>query len=96
MNNKRLLIVTVLVLLFFVTIAIKLFYIQVIRSDELKYYAQRQQTYTEKINAERGCIYDRDGNLLVYNKNDVSFYVDMRMIKDKEKQLEKEREKEQG
>lgn len=84
MNKKRLLIVTGLVFLFFVLIAVKLFYIQIIRSDELKYYAQRQQTYTEKVRAERGCIYDRDGNLLVYNKNDVSFFVDVRMLKDKE------------
>ena len=52
----------------------------------MKYYAQRQQTSVEKIPAERGCIYDRDGNLLVYNKNDVSFYVDVRMAKEKDKE----------
>jgi len=85
MNNKRLLIVSLLVFAFFFLIAGKLFYIQIIRSDELKYYAQRQQTLTEKIVAERGCIYDREGNLLVYNKNDVSFFVDVRIMKNREK-----------
>jgi len=87
MNNKRLLIVVISVLLFFVAIAGKLFYIQIIRSDDLKYYAQRQQTYVEKVKAERGCIYDRDGNLLVYNKSDVSLFADVRMMKDRDKEI---------
>ena len=33
----------------------------------------------------RGLIYDRNNVLLVYNRSDVSFYVDLRMIKQKYK-----------
>jgi len=59
---------------------VKLVDIQIIKSEELKYYAQRQQTRMETINAERGLIYDRNNVLLVYNRNDVSFYLDLRML----------------
>ena len=60
MNNSRVLIVLVFIFLFFTAIIIKLFDIQIVKSEELKYYAQRQQTKMEKIEADRGLIYDRD------------------------------------
>jgi cell division protein FtsI/penicillin-binding protein 2 len=64
---------------------IKLVDIQIVRAEEHSYYAQRQQTGIEKIEAERGLIYDRNNVLLVYNRSDISFYVDLRMIKQKHK-----------
>lgn len=73
-------------LLFFVALVVKLVDIQIIRSEELKYYAQRQQTGVEIIPAERGLIYDRNNVLLVYNRPDVSFFVDLRMISQKTKE----------
>lgn len=85
MNNKRLLTIVISVFLFFLLIAGRLFHIQIIRSDDLKYYAQRQQNNVEKVKADRGCIYDRDGNMLVYNKNDISFSVEIKMLKEKDK-----------
>lgn len=85
MNNSRVLLVILLILLFFVALVIKLVDIQIVRGEELKYYAQSQQTRTETIAAERGLIYDRNNVLLVYNRPDVSFYVDLRMISDKAK-----------
>jgi cell division protein FtsI/penicillin-binding protein 2 len=80
MNNSRALIVIVLVFLLFVALVIKLVDIQIVKSEELKYYAQRQQTNLEKIDAERGLIYDRNNVLLVYNRSDYSFYLDLRMV----------------
>ncbi|MFZ0453528.1 MAG: penicillin-binding protein [Ignavibacteriaceae bacterium] len=80
MNNSRALIVIVFIFLFFTALVIKLFDIQIVKSEELKYYAQKQQTKVEKIEADRGLIYDRNNTLLVYNRNDVSFYLDMRMV----------------
>jgi cell division protein FtsI/penicillin-binding protein 2 len=76
---------------FFAALIIRLFNIQVVRSDELKYYARRQQMTFEKVKAEKGLIYDRNGVLLVYNSNAISFYLDMRMVshKDKKKIAEK-------
>jgi cell division protein FtsI/penicillin-binding protein 2 len=58
----------------------KLIDIQLIKADELGYFAKRQQTNTETIKAERGCIYDRNNVLLAYNRSDISFYVDLRML----------------
>ncbi len=80
MNNSRALIVIVFIFLFFIALVIKLFDIQIVKSEELKYYAQKQQTKVEKIEADRGLIYDRNNTLLVYNRNDVSFYLDLRMV----------------
>jgi len=47
--------------------------------------AQRQQTGIEKIHAERGLIYDRNNVLLVFNRDDISFYLDLRMVSKNEK-----------
>ena len=80
MNNSRALVVILFVLLLFVALIVKLVEIQIIKSEELKYYAQRQQTRLERIKAERGLIYDRNNVLLVYNRNDVTFYLDLRML----------------
>jgi cell division protein FtsI/penicillin-binding protein 2 len=85
MNNSRVLIVIILVFVFFLAISFKLFNIQILKSEELKYMAQRQQTGIEKIRAERGLIFDRNNVLLVYNRNDISFYLDMRMVSKLEK-----------
>lgn len=72
--------------LFFTVLIVKLVDIQIVKSEELKYYAQRQQTGVEIIPADLGLIYDRNNVLLVYNRSDVSFYVDLRMISQKSKQ----------
>lgn len=81
MNNSRALIVIISIIVFFIALVIKLVDIQIVRAEEYSFYAQRQQTAVEKIEAERGLIYDRNNVLLVYNRSDVSFYVDLRMIK---------------
>jgi len=85
MNNSRALIVIISILIFFIALVIKLVDIQIVRAEEYSFYAQRQQTGIEKIEAERGLIYDRNNVLLVYNRSDVSFYVDLRMIKQNHK-----------
>ena len=85
MNNSRVLFVVFFVFAFFILIIIRLFNIQILKSEELKYMAQRQQTGVEKIHAERGLIYDRNNVLLVYNRNDISYYLDLRMVSKIEK-----------
>jgi cell division protein FtsI (penicillin-binding protein 3) len=85
MNNSRLLFLIICVIIFFFAIGIKLFSIQILKSEELKYLAQKQQTDVRNIYAERGLIYDRNNVLLVYNRNDVSFFLDMRMVSKAEK-----------
>ena len=85
MNNSRLLAVIFFILIALVALVIRLVNVQLVKSEELQFYAQRQQTRIEKILPERGMIYDRNLNLLVYNRNDVSFYVDLRMASKKNK-----------
>lgn len=85
MNNSRVLIIFLFVIVFFFGLIIKLIDIQIVKGEELRYYAQKQQTNFETIKAERGLIYDRNSILLVYNRYDVSFYVDLRMLPPKKK-----------
>ena len=85
MNNRRVLLIVLFAFISFVILIIKLVDIQIVKSEELKYYAERQQTSVEKISAERGLIYERNNSLLVYNRDDVSFYVDMRMTRTSDK-----------
>ncbi|MHB8578448.1 MAG: penicillin-binding transpeptidase domain-containing protein [Ignavibacteriaceae bacterium] len=87
MNNSRAIWIIIFVFVAFATLVARLFDIQIIRSEELKYYAKRQQTIVEKIKAERGLIYDRNNVLLAYDRNDVSFFLDLRMVSDKNKKI---------
>lgn len=85
MNNRRVLLIILFAFTAFVILIIKLVDIQIVKSEELKYYAERQQTSVERIRAERGLIYDRNNSLLVYNRNDVSFYIDSRKLQTNDK-----------
>jgi len=85
MINSRALVVLFCVFLFLTFLVIKLTDIQIINSEELKYYAERQQTRIESIQADRGLIYDRNGLLLAYNRDDISFYIDLRMLPETKK-----------
>ena len=86
MNNARVLLVLIFVVLIFFALVLRLVTVQVIKGDELSYFAKRQQTNTETVHAERGFIYDRNDVLLVYNRSDYSFYVDLRMLPSSEKE----------
>jgi len=85
MNNSRVLLILIIIVLGFGVLFYRLINLQIIRSDELSYFAKRQQTNTQMVKAERGFIYDRNDVLLVYNRNVYSFYVDLRMLPKSEK-----------
>lgn len=70
--------------IFFSALLIRLFDIQIRKHEDFNYYAKNQQIETKTIRAERGFIYDRNGELLAYDRNDVSFYLDTRMTKGKD------------
>jgi cell division protein FtsI (penicillin-binding protein 3) len=72
-------------LLFFAALIVKLVDIQIVKSEELKYFARKQQVGVEKIPADRGLVYDRNNVLLEYNRHDISFYADLRMVSSKSK-----------
>lgn len=81
MNNNRALLVIFVLIIFFAALLIRLFDIQIRKHDDFDYYAKNQQIEKKLIRAERGFIYDRNGELLAYDRNDVSFFVDTRMTK---------------
>ncbi len=91
MSSSRTIWVIIFMVGFFAALVIRLFNVQVLKSDELKYFARRQQMASKIVKAEKGLIYDRNGVLLVYNSNDISFYLDLRMAtkNDKKKIAEK-------
>ncbi|GMU95699.1 penicillin-binding protein [Ignavibacterium sp.] len=80
MNNSRVLIIIFAVFMLVTVLVVRLANIQLIKSEEYSYYAIQQQTDVEKIEADFGLIYDRENNLLVYNRNDVTFYADLAML----------------
>ena len=85
MINSRLLLIVISMLLFFAALIVKLVDIQIVKSEELKYFARKQQVGVEKIPADRGLVYDRNNVLLEYNRHDISFYADLRMVSSKSK-----------
>ncbi|MCW9066765.1 MAG: transpeptidase family protein [Ignavibacteriaceae bacterium] len=85
MNNSRVLLILIFIVLCFGALVYRLVNLQIIRSDELSYFAKRQQTNSQIVKAERGFIYDRNDVLLVYNRNDYSYFVDLRMLPKSEK-----------
>ncbi|MGE5680810.1 MAG: penicillin-binding protein [Bacillota bacterium] len=84
MNNSRALVVIFALFIFFCVLAARLFTIQIKKHADYDYYAKNQQVEKKTIRAERGFIYDRNGELLAYDRNDVSFYVDVKMPKEKQ------------
>lgn len=85
MNNSRAIIVIMGFIGFFAVLFLKLFEIQITKHEDFDYYAKNQQIEKKIIRAERGFILDRNGELLAYDRQYVSFYADMRMLKKKQK-----------
>jgi cell division protein FtsI (penicillin-binding protein 3) len=84
MSNKRLYIVLGIVFLLITALAGRLFNIQILQAEELKFKADRQQTKIEIIKAERGTILDRNNVVLALNINTVSIFLDLRMLGQKQ------------
>lgn len=87
MNNTRALFIIFAVFILVTVLIIRLANIQLVKSEEYSYYAIQQQTDIEKIEADFGLIYDRNNNLLVYNRNDVTFYADLAILPSSKREL---------
>jgi len=86
MNNNRLLIVVIFVFLGFLTLVFRLYNIQILHNVEYGAYGEVQNKAVQTIQAQRGLIYDCNGLLLSFNKNEVSFFVDVKSAKKSDKQ----------
>ncbi len=77
-------IVLVIIVVIFIVIIGKVFYIQVIDYDKLNEYASNLWSRNLPVKADRGLIYDRDGGILADNITTTSLVVIPNQIKDKE------------
>ena len=84
MNARMKFVLVVLVLLFIVIIG-KVFYIQVISYDKLNDYATGLWSRNLPLEANRGIIYDRNGIVLAGNITTTSLVLIPNQIEDKEK-----------
>lgn len=81
MSNKRALVVIFSTMVFFVVLILKLIDIQISNHEDYDYFAKNQQLLTKTIKAERGFILDRNNDLLAYDRNDISFYADIPLLR---------------
>ncbi len=90
MINSRALLITFFLMLSFAILTVRLFNIQVLDHDKFAQAAKKQQDKLLEVKAERGLIEDRNGEVLAYTQDDVSFFVDTRMLgKDARKKVAK-------
>ncbi len=85
MNKIRAMFVLFLMIIPIILVIIRLVNIQVVDKEKYAHLAEQQQTAIEKIKPEFGLIFDRNNNLFVYNRNDVTFYLDLNLTKENEK-----------
>lgn len=82
MINYRALIITGFVFIAFIVLVIKLYSIQIINNEFYSLLAEQQQNKPHVVKAERGIIKDRSGEVLTFTRDNISFFVDTRMIKE--------------
>ncbi len=84
MNNSRVLLIIAIVFVVFGILFYRLYDIQIVKHEYYTLIADRQQNKTRPIKAERGIIKDANGEVLGFTKDNVSFFVDTRMVNEKE------------
>ena len=82
--NERMRLVLVIIIFLFVVIAAKVFYIQVISYKKLNKYAKDLWSRNLPLEANRGNIYDTNGNVLAYSITTTSLVLIPNQIKNKE------------
>lgn len=73
---KRLLILAVVIIFLFTANTVGVFYLQIVRGEELAQKAESQQMRDTEISAMRGTIYDSDGNVLAKSATVWNIYID--------------------
>ena len=82
--NERMKVVLLIIIILFIVIIGKVFYIQVISYKKLYRYATNLWSRNLPLEANRGIIYDRNGNVLAGNITTTSLVLIPNQIKDKE------------
>lgn len=85
MSSYRLIFLIIGIFIFFIVIVLRLVFIQITQHRYYLEIANRQQNKSKVILAERGLIKDRNNELLAYSKNEISLFVDFKMLDKKER-----------
>ena len=72
--NKRLIYVMIFFIVLFLSIVFYLVYFQLFKSDKLSEDSHNKRLWVDENEINRGNIYDRNGNVLVYNEKDENGY----------------------
>ena len=83
--HKRIKIVLIIIIFLFVLVVLKVFYIQVIDYNKLNSLANNLWSRNLPVKADRGFIYDKNGEILADNVTTTSLVVIPNQIKDKKK-----------
>ena len=75
------------VLVFFLSILLRLWFLQLYKGTELYLYAEKNRMWEEKDMAPRGMIFDRNEQVLVDNKFSFDVVIRPQFVKDKEKTI---------
>ena len=84
---KRILIMAVVIIFLMTTTVAKVFYLTIVRGEELSEKAETQQLKDTEITAMRGTIYDSNGNVLAQSASVWNVFIDPLNIKDKQRDL---------
>ena len=84
---KRILIMAVVIIFLMTTTVARVFYLTIVRGEELSEKAETQQLKDTQITAMRGTIYDSNGNVLAQSASVWNVFIDPLNIKDKQRDL---------
>ena len=82
-QKGRLVLLVVAICLFWITLEVNLFNLQVIDHDEFEHIAENQYAKNIEIPAQRGAIYDRNGNVMATNVIHYDLAADPKMVENK-------------
>lgn len=84
---KRILVMAVVIIFLMTTTVARVFYLTIVRGEELSEKAETQQLKDTEITAMRGTIYDSNGNVLAQSASVWNVFIDPLNIKDKKRDL---------
>lgn len=84
---KRILIMAVVIIFLMTTTVARVFYLTIVRGEELSEKAETQQLKDTEITVMRGTIYDSNGNVLAQSASVWNVFIDPLNIKDKQRDL---------
>ena len=85
--NKRLTMVTCLILAAFLVILLRLWFLQVVRGNLYRMQSEKNRIHLQDIPSFRGLIFDRHGELLVDNRPSYNVFITPEEIQDREQLL---------